>query len=177
VGVNWRHDKQRADIFMPHIKMILGKLFICEAPVKEDQEQATDLMVFTVTPFTVGCRMRDTDKGYLKKYPFDVTFRRARPSGMKSEIDKIAEGWGDFYFYGFGSFSTGKIEAYSVLDLKAFRSQMIKAALGQSPMFDHQLRNNADNSSDFLAVDVRTLSPECFKHRFPSDWRQFDEAA
>lgn len=160
----WERDKQRADIFMPRIKSILGRLFIGDAPVMEDQEQATDLMVFHLAPLTIACRMREIE--YLAKYPNDVTIRFSRPSGTKTEYDKIVDGWADYFFYGFGDFNTGRIHAYKVIGLKPFRAALLRNQVHWA------IRDNYDGSSKFMAIDARTLPDECICHEFPAGQRK-----
>jgi len=60
----------------------------------EDCKQATDFVI-TVSVGTVAARVRNRSFGR----PFtDVTIRSYN-KGMKTEIDKIAEGWGQYYVY------------------------------------------------------------------------------
>lgn len=155
----WKKDKERADIFMPTIKGILGKLFIGDAPVFEDQQQATDLMIFHISPLTVACRMRDLS--YFAKYPNEITIRYSRPGGTKTEYDKIVDGWADYFFYGFGDFATGKIRAYSVLSLDALRASLIRH---HDTLY--QLKDNRDGSSRFMAIDLRRLPENCVVHSY-----------
>lgn len=83
MGIGWERDKREADVFTPTIKAVLGRLFIGEAPVKEDQEQATDLMVFTIAPLTVACRMRRKSYVYSEAFRNEFTIRCTRPSGVQ----------------------------------------------------------------------------------------------
>lgn len=162
----WKRDKERADIFMPTIKAVLGRLFIGDAPVVEDQQQATDLMVFHISPLTVACRMRDLS--YFKKYPNEITIRYSRPGGTKTEYDKLVDGWADYFFYGFGNFSTGKIHAYNVLSLDALRAALIR---NNKPIY--QIKDNHDGSSRFLAINLTRLPENCVVHSY----RQAEVAA
>jgi hypothetical protein len=178
MATGWQRDKERTDPFMPAVKSILGRALISDAPIEIDQRQATDLLVLTLAPYTIGVRIRDADK-YLSRFPFDITVRYSRPSGAQTEWDKIVEGWCDFIFYGFGDFQTYKLAAYTVLNLKAFRALLIRAAIGDAPMPLITTQSNGDQSSTFKALDWRTVTPECIKHQYPaaSAWRQFSEGA
>lgn len=162
----WKRDKERADIFMPTIKAVLGRLFIGDAPVVEDQQQATDLMVFHISPLTVACRMRSLS--YFEKYPNEITIRYSRPGGTKTEYDKIVDGWANYFFYGFGDFSTGRIRAYSVLSLDALRAALIR---NQNKLY--QIKQNHDGSSQFIAIDLTQLPENCVVHSY----RQAEAAA
>jgi hypothetical protein len=164
VGVGFEIDKPRSDIFIPTIKKILGLVLIEEATLEEDQKQNTDL-VFRVRSGRVSCRVRDAGK-YLKLYSGEFTIRRSRPSGVPSEWDKFIDGFGDFMFYGFGDFSTGKIVGYTVIDLHALRAQMIRSVVEPSLAIRFIQKPNTDGSSDFVAIDIDSLQPACIKHRF-----------
>jgi hypothetical protein len=84
----WQRDKQKSDVYVPEIKSILGSVLISEAPIQDDQERNTDLMVLSMAPFRIGCRIRTYD--YYRRYPGQFTLRESRPqSGFKTEIAKI----------------------------------------------------------------------------------------
>lgn len=111
IGKNW------SDQFLPQIKGILGLHLIGEPPEKEDQEHNTDLMVLNMAAVRIGCRVRRTS--YMESYRREFTIRSSWPSGAKTELAKIVEGWGDYFFYGFGD--DNALAAYTLLDLKGFR--------------------------------------------------------
>src|SRR5215218_8649136 len=70
---DWRFDKQWSDLFIPSIKVILAEVFVREASLRQDRREATDLVVFTVTPHKIACRVRDVR--YAERYPYDITIR------------------------------------------------------------------------------------------------------
>lgn len=122
------------------------------APLPVDRREATDLMVLELAAGgRVACRMRRPRA--LAEYPHDVTIRLSRPSGSKTELEKILEGFGDWYFYGFAHPSRDVVAAYRVLDLEAFR------AAYRSGRVRYRDKRNGDGSSDFRAFDTRGFPP------------------
>ena len=95
----WQKDKRWSDRFLPEIKRILGEHLISEPPIEEDAERNTDLMVLRLDAVRIGCRVRKYE--YLKQYGDEFTIRAGRPTGAKTELTKIIEGWGNYFFYGF----------------------------------------------------------------------------
>lgn len=155
--LNWRDDKKWSDIFLPEIKRILGEYLIGEPPIEEDMERNTDLVVLKLETVRVGCRIRRAE--YYDKYSDDFTIRYTRPNGTKTELTKIIEGWGDYFFYGFGR-DTGELIAWRLAKLTEFRiwymrelyRQLIKAKKGKSyiPILPGDVMQNSDNSSELI---------------------------
>ena len=168
----WQADKRWSDKFLPEIKSILGTHLIAEPPVEEDQERNTDLMVLRMDAIRVGCRIRRADK-YFAKYAKEFTIRTARPKGTKTELAKIIEGWGDYFFYGFGDDKTGKLVRWGLGDLRVFRllfnSQIVKNN-GRLPGIE---KSNRDGSSDFRAFSWEKL-PAAF--RVANSWQDRNAA-
>jgi hypothetical protein len=54
---DWRTDKALADRFMPEIKQILSEHLIKDAPVEEDAERNTDLIVLGMKNIRVAVRV------------------------------------------------------------------------------------------------------------------------
>jgi hypothetical protein len=92
---------------------------------------------------------------YWDKYPGEVTFRWARPTGNATEWEKLmCSGWGDVFFYGFGDPTTQRITEYVVLDLSEFR--FANAAGHITGAYTKQ--GNGDGSSDFIALSLEAVS-------------------
>jgi hypothetical protein len=86
---------------------------------------------------------------YYPKYRDQFTIRKSRPSGIKSELDKILEGWGDYFFYGFGS-NDGHIYDYKLCDLSVFRDFYSLMASISPPGYSlGEIKKNGDRSSVF----------------------------
>jgi len=150
---DWKGDKRWADRFLPEIKRILGELFIEEPAIEEDTERNTDLIVLKLNALRFGCRIRRNS--YLKDYANEFTIREGRPSGAKTELTKIIEGWGDYMFYGFADEGEVSLAKWTVLDFKVFRLwYMRQLASGAMP---GTKEINADKSSWFRAFDIRGI--------------------
>ena len=151
---NWKDDKRWSDKFLPEIKMILGLHLIGEPPTEEDAERNTDLIVLKMEPVRIACRIRRYK--YHAIYPEDITIREGRPSGTKTELTKICEGWGDYFFYGFSDNSEINLFAWKLCDLKALRVWVFRemARTGKLPGISKQ---NGDGSSSLRAFKATNI--------------------
>ena len=159
--MSWKIDKRWSDKFIPNIKPILGTHFIAEPPIEEDRDRNTDLIVLNMDSIRFGCRIRKY-KDYAI-YGHQFTIRASRPSGVKTEIHKIAEGWGDYFFYGFSNKEETDLEDWFIGDLKIFRRflhERLKVGFK-----DWNVKYNPDNSSKFLVFDKKDLPEEFIKVR------------
>lgn len=146
--IGWQQDKRWSDKFLHEIKAHIGQALICEPPEEEDQQRNTDLVVLRLDAVRIGCRVRKNDQ---MRYCDEFTIRSGRPSGVKTELTKIIEGWGDYFFYGFADAEENRLALWLVGDLKAFRiwySRQLVRGKGVPP---GSRQNNRDNSSSFHA--------------------------
>lgn len=143
----WTNDKQWADRFLPEIKGILGEHLISEPPIEEDAERNTDLMVFRLDAIRIACRVRKHQ--YLSRYGDEFTIRAGRPNGVKTELTKIIEGWGDYFFYGFSDENEEKLSRWLLGDLDAFRLYLNRQLVRNNGCLPGTERQNSDNSSRF----------------------------
>jgi len=148
--MNWKKDKKWSDRFITEIKAALGVHLIQEAPIEEDQERNTDLMVFSLGAIRVGCRIRRW--GYLLKYPLDITIRSGRPSGQKTELAKILEGWGDYFFYGFSNEYEVNLAAWRILNVDGIRHYLQQRNISTI--------DNHDGSSEFIPIDSSVIQKQ-----------------
>lgn len=160
VATNWQADKRWSDKFIPEIKSILGVHLIGEPPVEEDAERNTDLMVLKLDAVRIGCRIRKNS--YLRSYGDEFTIRQGRPkTGNKTELTKVIEGWGDYFFYGFCDEDEHRLSAWMIGDLKVFRlwfaTELWRLPPGRSPGFE---KANFDGSSTFISFKIDDLPPE-----------------
>jgi len=157
---NWTQDKRWSDQFLTEIKRILGEYLIDEPPIEEDMEHNTDLIVLRMDSVRVGCRVRRYE--YFLKYQNEFTLRSNRPHGSKTELTKIIEGWGDYFFYGFSDDVGKQLIAWHLFDLKIFRlwfnRELLKRNAGQVPGIEVQ---NHDGSSSFRVFKIQDL-PKAF---------------
>lgn len=142
---HWKQDKKWSDRYLPEIKAILGQVFIGQSPEKEDMEHNTDLIVFKMEPIRIACRLRRSE--YYDKYPDEFTIRCSRPNGIKTELAKIIEGWGDYLFYGFCD--DEKLIAWFIGDLKVFRLWFAKQLVKNKGIMAGMEKQNGDGSSNF----------------------------
>jgi len=160
-NTGWEIDKKWADQFTPEIQAILGQTFFELPTVADDQLRNTDLICFDMAGKRIGCRIRSNQ--YIRKYGYEITIRSSRPQGTKTEYQKIIEGWGDYFFYGFCNVTEETLIRWLVGDLKVFRETMIdKEVLGQT-------KQNTDGSSGFKAFRWVDLPPPFFVKFSPSE--------
>jgi len=150
--MTFEEQKQWSDRYLPEVKGILGKHLISEAPVEEDKKRCTDLIVLHLQAIRIACRMRR--ETYIEKYSDEFTIRAVNHRGAKTELAKIIEGWGDYFFYGFGG-DSGLLLKWCLCDLKVFRLWYVKELYnGNKPGILHA---NTDKSSDFLSFKINAL--------------------
>ena len=145
----WEVDKRWSDRFLPEIKGHIGRVLISESPIEEDTERNTDLIVLTLRPYRIACRIRKYK--FMKQYGDEFTIREGRPSGAKTELTKIIEGWGDYLFYGFADPTEIYLAQWLIGSLNAFRlwhSRELCKNKGHPPGKNKQ---NHDYSSNFHA--------------------------
>ena len=116
---DWVIGKEWSDRFLPEIKAALGVWLVAEPEVEEDRDRNTDLIVLRMESVRIACRIRKHE--YLLQYPDEFTIRAHRPSGAKTELAKIVEGWGQFFFYGFANRAGDGLGAWALCDLNVFR--------------------------------------------------------
>jgi len=156
----WQHDKRWSDRFLPEIKRILGEHLIGEPPIEEDQERNTDLIVLKMDAVRIGCRVR-RHKYYLHYFD-EFTVRAGRPSGVKTELTKIIEGWGDYFFYGFSTPDETTLIHWVLIDLKKFRLWFNRSIIDKKGKLPGILKTNRDQSSSFLVFSLKNLPENIF---------------
>jgi len=154
----WEKDKAGSDVYIPEIKQILGLHLIGEPDIAEDQERNTDLIVLKLDAVRIACRVRTNYYLTARNYRNEFTIRSGRPSGAKTELSKVIEGWGDYMFYGFGNETETKLARWHLFDLKVFRLSFARMAMQRG--IPSQVPNH-DGSSSFIPFEINT---------FPSDF-------
>ncbi|MEG3637674.1 hypothetical protein [Magnetococcus sp. PR-3] len=149
----YQADRKWSDRFLPTIQQIVGPLLMTPAPMELDVNEATDLMVLTARDMRIACRIRRA--GYADRYGHEFTMRSRRHDlGGKTEINKIAEGFGDWMFYGHALDEiSSTLKRWMVIDLDVWRQQ-IKANLGT---ITWEERRNRDQETSIVSFDVRTF--------------------
>lgn len=153
---NFKKDKSFSDQFIPQVKKILGEYLITEATFSLDANEATDLLIMQAKDLRIACRIRRY--GYYHKFPNEFTIRSIRDSGAKTEMEKITNGFSDYYLYGHASKCQTKVEHYFVLDMRRFRSSLIRANDELKNKMYTKQKNTNENS--FLCFDIRKFEPE-----------------
>jgi hypothetical protein len=147
--MSWQGDKGWADQFMPDIKSVLGRHLLGEASLTEDAKHATDIVVLQMKDLRIAVRMRRRKYAENQHYLGQFTIRTERRSGVKTELAKLIEGWGDYYFYGFEGLHDGQLGIWHLIDLKEFRlgymRLLIKCERGTCP--GEQIKNADGGSS------------------------------
>ena len=112
------------------------------APDNIDRTQATDMTV-NVKGTSIALRVREPSCKFR-----DFTVRSTVKSGNKTELDKLKEGYGDIYLYGWGDGKDRLLE-YIILDIHQLR---------RSGLLDRTYieRPNGDGSK-FIAIDLLEL--------------------
>jgi len=155
----WFDGKIFSNKFLPEIKSILGTYLIGEAPFIEDAKHNTDLIVLNMEAVRIACRVRRFN--YFYNYGSEFTIRKSHSNGSKTELTKIVEGWGDYFFYGFSNEAEDRLYAWTLADLKVFRigfvRKLTKMDSGQLPGC---IKENIDGKTSLIA----------FK------WKDFDES-
>lgn len=137
--------------FTDQIKVILAKEFIIQDAIA-DLKQGTDFLTFQISPFRVAARLRTFYHYKINDRKNEFTIRWGRPSGVKTEIDKIREGLVQYFFYGFVNDNETDIIQYFIADLNMF--------IQNEPEPDAIYPNNPHNSD--LAVYKITQLPKDF---------------
>jgi hypothetical protein len=148
----WQGDKKWSDKFLPDIKRVLGEFLIKAAPIEEDAERNTDLIVLKLDAVRIACRIRRYE--YWSRYPDQFTIRSGRPSGIKTELTKIIEGWGDYFFYGFSDEKESSLISWTLCDLKVFRVCFNRKIVERKGLLPGILQKNGDSSSSFIAFSL-----------------------
>ena len=143
----WEKYKHWSDRFIPAIKRILGEHLITVAPVKEDAERNTDLIVLKLNAVRIACRIRKFQ--YFAYHGHEFTIRSSVVSRNKTELAKICEGWGDYFFYGFANKTETKLHYWILGDLEALRHH-INQCRNQNQIPWATSKNNTDYLSSFV---------------------------
>ena len=160
--MSYQSDRQWSDQFIPAIKLIVGPMCILEGTEEQDCVEASDLVILRARgDLRIACRVRRP--GYAaSRYPWEFTIRSKRKSGMRTELPKIVEGWGDWMFYGHSNADETEIDRWMVVDLSQFRLQwnrdLYSRAMKEKPRLRWGEKENTDGRSSFLWFDARTFT-------------------
>lgn len=112
---------------------------IITAPLEDDLHYNTDFIEERISETRIACRIR---RAKFQNYLGEITIRSRLPSGVKTELAKIIDGYGDYMLYGYASPDEQRIVNWTLGDLDVFRVEYAKGMRGR-------LMTNKDGSSDF----------------------------
>ena len=123
-------DRTFADGYNDQIEQIL--LTKCVADILEfapsshgdDCKNATDYIITFKNIPTIACRLRKDINFFLKYH--DITIRRSRPSGAKTEFEKSKSGGPTYYFYGWTDPNNSNIPYWVLIDMNKFKNDKIR---------------------------------------------------
>ena len=148
---SYTDDRAWSDRYIGQIKRIIGPLLLDVTPQEIDNQQASDLMIFTARDMRIAARLRRP--GFADLYPYEFTIRAKRDNGAETELSKIVNGWADWMFYGHADDASG-LDRWWLIDLDAFRAALIrgkeKIKMGNKP--------NGDGTH-FKWFDLRSFPP------------------
>lgn len=154
-------NKAWSDKFLGQMKAIIGINFIGEIK-DEDCKRNTDLIVLKLDATRFACRVRRLK--YYGKYKDEFTIRSKLPSGCKTELTKIIEGWGDYIFYGFSDYDDAKLKSWFIGDLKVFRIWFLREHYrkNENPNYAYKwmVFPNKDGSSHFHVFNINHFPTE-----------------
>ncbi|KPJ64899.1 hypothetical protein AMK68_00255 [candidate division KD3-62 bacterium DG_56] len=146
-------DREWSDSYIEQIKAIVGPYVLEPSPFEIDTKNAADLMVLQNKSVKVACRLRRP--GYERFYG-EFTIRSNRASGVKTELAKIVDGWGDWLFYGHIRDENELIHPWYLLDLHVFRAALIR----QHASIISKTLSNTDGVTCFKAYRIDSFPSE-----------------
>lgn len=162
---SYEEDRIVSDNYKEQIRLIIKQcapnlIDISVSSEEEDNNRATDYII-VVKGTTIGCRIRK-GIGFFERF-HDFTIRTSRPSGSKTELEKIKDGIPRWYLYGWGDGTT--IPTWIFVDMDVFRENVIDIP-------DIKDRQNYDGTK-FNGYDIDTLFKyDCILQSSPSVLRK-----
>jgi hypothetical protein len=149
---NFEEDIGLEKKFVKRAKQILGECFFCRDKIA-DLEQGTDFLIFQLDlPNSIRVAFRLRRFKYLC-FKDDFTIRWKRPSGVKTEIDKIMDGQVNYILYGFVDKAEKNIIKYFIGDLRIFREKNLPPIA---------VKTNTDAKASQLAIYEKKMYGEKF---------------
>lgn len=142
--MSYKDDREFSDRYLPELKTLIGPRLLVPSSLEQDTKEASDLVVLRARDMMIACRLRRP--GYADKYPREFTIRSRRDSGMKTELAKITEGWGDWFFYGHVATDLRSIALWWLIDLSSWRAHLIRDGERPVKRLRHGERANGDGT-------------------------------
>ena len=137
--------------YIDEVVRLIAPYIITLSRPEVDKNENGDLEIVFPRNGTVGVRLR---KEGAAKFAGQVTFRSRSMYGGKTEITKIIEGYGDYFFYGHVS-PTGVIWHWYLLNLNEVRAAFTR----RSSMLRRPQIPNGDDTY-FIPFDVQQDFPK-----------------
>jgi hypothetical protein len=163
----WEQDKQETDPYLPMVKAICAAYILHEAPLEEDRDHNTDLMVLVADGLRIAVRLRRPWYYKEPRYQGEFTIRDTRPSGNATEWEKILDGFGDYFFYGFRTEKPPHLWAFGLLDLRVFRTWVIAFFQQWGKYPGRGGIPNPDGSSTFRAIEWQLVPLDAILTMYP----------
>jgi hypothetical protein len=142
--VKYESDRAFSDRYLPEMRSLIGPYLLVPSSLEQDRQEASDLVVLRARDLTIACRLRRP--GYADKYPREFTIRSRRESGVKTELAKLIEGWGDWFFYGHVGSDCQSIARWWLIDLSAWRAHLIRDGVRTVKRLRHDECPNGDGT-------------------------------
>ena len=155
---SYQTDREISDRFIAQIKHFVGPLLLEPASLELDAKEATDLIVLRARDMRIAARIRRN--GFYDNFGSQFTIRASRDSGAETELSKIINGWGHWFFYGHLNEAETAIVHWMVVDLSSFRAGLIRNSRGAGAIRCGDKANG--DGTYFKWFDVRS-----FPHRPP----------
>lgn len=120
MGNSYTTNRAWSDKMIPYLKQIIGGYLLDIASEEDDMKKNTDLIVLNVGNKRIACRVRRNEYWKKQEYRQQFTIRSVN-NGYKTELEKVMEGWGDYFFYGFANEDCSAIIKHIFIDLAIFR--------------------------------------------------------
>lgn len=154
-----------ADKFLPHqMEIAREALRVDVAPLEDDLRRNTDLILRSSVPLRLGRELRISARvrrhEYVGKlaavrglaYRNQITIRDRRPSGARTEMDKVRLGEGDIFVYGFESEpGSDRLDPWVVVNLDMVRAYDVQGG------YSTVRRNKGERASWLRVFDLDDL--------------------
>jgi|GEM_PF-1830777 len=158
VALDWEwadgHMRAIANVLQQNAMHLLS---VHVAPAQRDLKKATDIIV-TIDGGDVAVRIRRAE--YRGKYR-DLTIRSWRRGGVKTELDKLKEGFCDWYLYGWSD-GHGGLADWFLVDLNKLRESGL--------LEDAPFKSNHDSRTGFVYIsDAKLRDRGCMVSELGAD--------
>lgn len=142
-----RRDWNWSDGYLPEVRRILMQNATLLVSVEiashyQDVKEATDMLLLMGGTRAIAVRLRRAQYRYR-----DLTIRASRSSGSRTELEKLREGYGDIYLYGWTS--DFRIAEWMLVDLHRLRSSRLLETV--KPIANH------DHTTSFVCIPYPVL--------------------